>query len=184
MAAQHTMCQINGLHMTKIKIIKDYKIRMLSVTDGSWDRSFKQDEIIHAEMEQGALFSHFKLEDGSCIANMPNEVFQILPEQQVTECQNNNLVDARNFVGTIAVNVDNERLSDADFRQFIRNSLEVVDYVGKPTQDSSYAAAFTTEDEEWHEYQALEQERYNELLTKPMLTDNEQKELESLKGTQ
>ena len=37
-------------------------------------------------------------------------------------------IPASNFVGTIAVNVNNEKLSDADFRKFIRNTLSIVVY--------------------------------------------------------
>ncbi len=37
-------------------------------------------------------------------------------------------VPASNFVATVAVNVDNQKLSDAEFRQFIRQTLEIVDY--------------------------------------------------------
>ncbi len=31
-----------------------------------------------------------------------------------------------NFVATVNANVDNAKLSDADFREFIRNSLPIV----------------------------------------------------------
>lgn len=37
-------------------------------------------------------------------------------------------VPAAHFVGTIAVNVDNKKLSDAEFRQFVRNTLPIVIY--------------------------------------------------------
>ncbi len=39
-------------------------------------------------------------------------------------------VPASHFVGTIAVNVDKKDLSDADFRQFIRNTLPIVEFDG------------------------------------------------------
>jgi len=39
-------------------------------------------------------------------------------------------VPADNFMGTIAANVDNEKLSDADFRELIRNTLPIVIYTG------------------------------------------------------
>jgi len=42
-----------------------------------------------------------------------------------------NTVPASNFVGTVAANVDNEKMSDAEFRQFIRNTLPVVEYESK-----------------------------------------------------
>lgn len=38
-------------------------------------------------------------------------------------------VRAKNFVQTIAANVDNAKLSDADFRVFIRNTLPFVEGV-------------------------------------------------------
>lgn len=37
-------------------------------------------------------------------------------------------VPAENFLGTVAVNVDNKRLNDKEFRQFIRNTLPIVIY--------------------------------------------------------
>ncbi len=37
-------------------------------------------------------------------------------------------VPASNFVGTLAANVDNGKLSDAEFRQMVRNTLPVVQY--------------------------------------------------------
>jgi hypothetical protein len=37
-------------------------------------------------------------------------------------------VPASNFVGTMVANVDNEKMSDADFRQFVRNTLPIVVY--------------------------------------------------------
>jgi len=45
-----------------------------------------------------------------------------------------NMVPAEHFMGTIAVNVNNEKLSDADFRQFIRNTLPIVQYRRKRTE--------------------------------------------------
>jgi hypothetical protein len=35
-------------------------------------------------------------------------------------------------MGTIAANVDNDKLSDAEFREFIRNTLPIVLYDGAP----------------------------------------------------
>ncbi len=35
-------------------------------------------------------------------------------------------VDAENFCATLSVNVDNDQLSDRDFRAFVRNSLPIV----------------------------------------------------------
>lgn len=40
---------------------------------------------------------------------------------------NNWTVPAKNFVGTIMANVDNDLLSDAEFRDFIRNTLSIVE---------------------------------------------------------
>ena len=38
-------------------------------------------------------------------------------------------VPAENFLGTVEANVDNEKLTDAQFREFIRNSLSIVQYI-------------------------------------------------------
>ena len=35
-------------------------------------------------------------------------------------------VPAANFCGTLQANVDNEKLSDAAFREFVRNTLPIV----------------------------------------------------------
>ena len=43
-------------------------------------------------------------------------------------------VSAKNFVATIAANVDNDKLSDKDFRDFIRNTLPIVEY-NKPSKE-------------------------------------------------
>ena len=37
-------------------------------------------------------------------------------------------IPANNFVGTISVNVDNEKLTDKEFREFIRNTLPDVEF--------------------------------------------------------
>jgi hypothetical protein len=37
-------------------------------------------------------------------------------------------VPADNFVATVAANVDNGRLEDEDFREFVRNTLPIVKY--------------------------------------------------------
>lgn len=37
-------------------------------------------------------------------------------------------VPAENFMATIAANVDNEKLTDKEFRQFVRHTLPIVDY--------------------------------------------------------
>ncbi len=42
-----------------------------------------------------------------------------------------NSVPATNFVSTMAANVDNAEMSDAAFRQFVRNTLPIVDYGAK-----------------------------------------------------
>ena len=36
------------------------------------------------------------------------------------------LVPAGNFILTVEANVDNERLTDAQFREFIRNTLPII----------------------------------------------------------
>lgn len=39
----------------------------------------------------------------------------------------NNKVPAVNFIGTVLANIDNDKMSDVDFRQFIRNTLPIVE---------------------------------------------------------
>jgi hypothetical protein len=41
------------------------------------------------------------------------------------------LVPATNFCATLSANVDNVKMSDAEFRQFVRNTLEIVDFPDK-----------------------------------------------------
>ena len=36
-------------------------------------------------------------------------------------------IPATHFAATVAANVDNTKLSDAEFREFIRNTLPIVD---------------------------------------------------------
>lgn len=38
-------------------------------------------------------------------------------------------VPASNLIKTIAANVDNEKLSDEEFREFVRNSLPICDEI-------------------------------------------------------
>lgn len=38
------------------------------------------------------------------------------------------LVPAENFCATLSVNVDNDKLTDANFREFVRNTLPIVEY--------------------------------------------------------
>ena len=40
-------------------------------------------------------------------------------------------VPADSFVGTMAINVDNKEMSDAAFREFVRNTLPIVEYHSK-----------------------------------------------------
>jgi hypothetical protein len=54
---------------------------------------------------------------------------QLLLDQLRTEISKHNkigMVPAGNFCKTVQANVDNEKLSDADFREFIRNTLPIV----------------------------------------------------------
>lgn len=39
------------------------------------------------------------------------------------------MVPAKNFVQTLAANVDNVKLSDAEFREFVRNTIDIVEGV-------------------------------------------------------
>ena len=43
-------------------------------------------------------------------------------------------IPAENFMETISVNVDNEKLNDKMFREFIRNTLPIVEYPRKETK--------------------------------------------------
>lgn len=45
-------------------------------------------------------------------------------------------VPASHFMATIAKNVDNTKLSDAEFREFIRNTLPIVDYPRPEEKDN------------------------------------------------
>ena len=47
-------------------------------------------------------------------------------------------VIAEHFCATLHVNVDNAKLSDADFREFVRNTLPIVSYK-RPEKDSQTA---------------------------------------------
>ena len=40
-------------------------------------------------------------------------------------------IPADNFVGTMALNVDNAKMSDTAFREFVRNTLSSVEYTSK-----------------------------------------------------
>jgi len=39
-----------------------------------------------------------------------------------------NLIPAESFISTLSVNVFNDKLTDKDFRQFVINSLEIVNF--------------------------------------------------------
>ncbi len=42
------------------------------------------------------------------------------------------IVPAANFCGTLVANVDNKKLSDKEFREFVRRTLPIVIYEGAP----------------------------------------------------
>lgn len=46
-------------------------------------------------------------------------------------------VPAENFMATIAANVDNDELSDGDFRDFIRRTLPIVQYPRRKNDERS-----------------------------------------------
>lgn len=48
------------------------------------------------------------------------------------------VVPAEHFMATIAANVDNDKLTDAEFREFIRNTLPIVNYP-RPKKDNKNA---------------------------------------------
>ena len=41
------------------------------------------------------------------------------------------VIPPRHFVETLLANVNNEKLTDAEFREFVRNSLPIVDIMEK-----------------------------------------------------
>ena len=41
---------------------------------------------------------------------------------------NNRTVPASSFVGTLAVNVDNQNISNSEFRELVRNTLPIIIY--------------------------------------------------------
>ena len=47
------------------------------------------------------------------------------------------VVPAKNFMATIAANVNNKRLTDKEFREFIRNTLPIVIYQEVNTADEA-----------------------------------------------
>lgn len=62
---------------------------------------------------------HFQFEGGGMQNNVPSDAYREYNGEAST-------VPAENFVGTVAANVDNDKLDDAEFRAFIRRSLPVV----------------------------------------------------------
>lgn len=46
---------------------------------------------------------------------------------------NQHMIPAEHFMSTLAVNVNNEKLSDAEFRAFVRNTMPIVQYPRKRT---------------------------------------------------
>lgn len=57
-------------------------------------------------------------------------VDQSLEKWMRFEAELKRTVPAGNFMATIAANVDNDKVSDADFREFIRNTLPIVQFEG------------------------------------------------------
>lgn len=50
------------------------------------------------------------------------------------------IVPAKHFIGTLSVNIDNDKLTDKQFRQFVRNSIIIVEgsqYIPKEKQNMS-----------------------------------------------
>ena len=48
-------------------------------------------------------------------------------------------VPAKNFMQTLEANVDNDKLSDKDFRKFVRNTLPIVIFESKKEKDKQHA---------------------------------------------
>jgi hypothetical protein len=44
-------------------------------------------------------------------------------------------ISATNFCGTLTANVDNEKMSDAEFREFVRNTLGIVESKSRAYND-------------------------------------------------
>lgn len=54
-------------------------------------------------------------------------------------------VPATNFMATIAANVDNPKISDEEFREFIRNTLPIVRYTGASDGDDWQPVSFSSD---------------------------------------
>lgn len=54
--------------------------------------------------------------------------FATHPDDWNEKVESNATVPAENFMATIAANVANSKLSDADFREFVQNTLPIVEY--------------------------------------------------------
>lgn len=48
-----------------------------------------------------------------------------------------NRIPAEHFMATIATNIDNTKLTDAQFREFIRNTLPIVEYPRQPRPETA-----------------------------------------------
>jgi len=53
-----------------------------------------------------------------------------LPVKGVQQKKLIRTIPASNFVATLAANVENAKLTDAEFRQLVRNTLSIVQYDG------------------------------------------------------
>lgn len=61
-------------------------------------------------------------------ARMSQQEKKTFAERPQREADEGRTVPAINFMATIAANVDNKKLNDKEFRQFIRNTLPIVIY--------------------------------------------------------
>jgi hypothetical protein len=66
---------------------------------------------------------------------MPNRHFYYDELGRIPNTPPARVVLPAHFVATVAANIDNDRLTDAEFREFIRNSLPIVDYP-RPEKDN------------------------------------------------
>lgn len=103
-------------YLVKVGRIKG-KVKCLSMVD---DESYGQVFDYDGRFDK---MSDKKLEE----SGLMDETYEVISVSSVEA-----KIPAVNFIGTILVNVDNTKLSDADFRQMIRNTLPVVE---KPLLD-------------------------------------------------
>ena len=66
--------------------------------------------------------------DCKCIYGLSEQVDVSKIEEKLV---NKSLIDSDHFLKTVEVNINNDKLTDVDFRNFVRNTLPIVDYKNK-----------------------------------------------------